>query len=66
MLLYGAFGYFQRDRDVAKSRLRFRHRECPLMADSVAKVAAVSGDNLCGARGIEVEGGLWPCSAVSR
>ena len=39
---------------------------CPLLADSVAKVAAVSGDDLCGARGIEVEGGIWPCSALSR
>ena len=37
-----------------------------LVADSVAKGAAVSGDDLCGARGIEVEGDLWPCSALSR
>ena len=43
-----------------------RPGKCLLMADCVAKVAVVSGDDLFGARGIEVEGGLWPCSAVSR
>jgi len=36
------------------------------LADFVAKVADVAGDDLDCAWVIEVEGGIWPCSALSR
>ena len=48
-----------------KRTSEIRHQSL-LVTDCVAKVGAVCGDDLCGASGIEVEGGVWPCSSLSR